>query len=82
MCKIDRDITVKGKPFDINREYWVVTSDYLANGGDNYIFFKNAIERRAMNALLRDVIIKYCTRITAQNNVLKPYLDGRIQVSK
>jgi 2',3'-cyclic-nucleotide 2'-phosphodiesterase (5'-nucleotidase family) len=76
------DITVKGKPFDMNKDYWVVTSDYLANGGDNYIFFKNAKERRAMNALLRDVIISYCTRVTTQGQTLKPYLDGRIQVSK
>jgi 2',3'-cyclic-nucleotide 2'-phosphodiesterase (5'-nucleotidase family) len=76
------NITVKGKTFDANKDYWVVTSDYLANGGDNYIFFKNAKERRAMNALLRDVIISYCTRITAKGKTLKPYVDGRIQVSK
>jgi len=76
------NITVKGKPFDITKDYWVVTSDYLANGGDNYVFFKNAKERRAMNALLRDVIINYCTRVTTQGYILKPYVDGRIQISK
>lgn len=77
-----KDITVQGKAFDTNRDYWVVTSDYLANGGDNYIFFKNAKERRSMNVLLRDMIITYCTHITAQGKTLTPYLDGRIQVSK
>lgn len=77
-----KDISVKGKVFDPARDYWVVTSDYLANGGDNYIFFKNAKERRAMNVLLRDMIITYCTHISTQGKTLTPYLDGRIQVSK
>lgn len=77
-----KDITVQGKPFDPNREYWVVTSDYLANGGDNYIFFKNAKERKPMNVLLRDMIITYCSHITAQGKTLTPYSDGRIQISK
>lgn len=77
-----KDISVKGKAFDPDRDYWVVTSDYLANGGDNYIFFKNAKERRIMNVLLRDMIITYCTHMSSQGKILTPYLDGRIQVSK
>lgn len=77
-----KDITVRGKAFDPSRDYWVVTSDYLANGGDNYVFFKNALERRAMNVLLRDMIRAYCTHLTAKGKPLTPYLDGRIQVSK
>lgn len=77
-----KDITVQGKAFDATKDYWVVTSDYLANGGDNYIFFKNAKERRPMDVLLRDMIITYCTHITAQGKTLIPYSDGRIQVSK
>jgi len=77
-----KDIRVQGKPFDPSREYWVVTSDYLANGGDNYVFFKNAQERRNLNVLLRDVFINYCIHTTDQGKTLTPYLDGRIQVSK
>ena len=76
------NITIKGKPFDETKDYWVVTSDYLANGGDNYTFFKNAKERKVMNVLLRDVIINYCKDITQQGKTLKPTLDGRIQLSK
>jgi 2',3'-cyclic-nucleotide 2'-phosphodiesterase (5'-nucleotidase family) len=76
------DITIKGKPFDETKEYWVVTSDYLANGGDSYNFFKNAKERRLMNALLRNVIINYCEDITKLDQTIKPKLDGRIQLSK
>lgn len=75
-------VTIKGKPFDETKDYWVITSDYLANGGDNYTFFKNAKERKVMNALLRDVIINYCKDIAQQGKTLKPILDGRIQLSK
>ncbi len=76
------DITIKGKPFDETKDYWVVTSDYLANGGDSYNFFKNAKERKVMNALLRNVIINYCEDITKMEQTIKPTLDGRIQISK
>lgn len=76
------DITINGKPFDETKDYWVVTSDYLANGGDSYNFFKNAKERKTMNVLLRNVIINYCEDITRQGQTIKPRLDGRIQLSK
>ena len=76
------EIFVNGKPFDVTKDYWVVTSDYLANGGDNYLFFKNAQERKLMHVLLRDMIVTYCKHITQQGKILKPYLDGRIQISK
>ncbi len=76
------DITIKGKPFDETKDYWVVTSDYLANGGDSYNFFKDAKERKVMNVLLRNVIINYCEDITKLEQVIKPNLDGRIQLSK
>ena len=76
------DIFVNGKPFDETKDYWVVTSDYLANGGDSYNFFKNAKEIKVMNVLLRTMIINYCEDITKLDQTIKPKLDGRIQLSK
>ena len=76
------DVFVNGKAFDETKDYWVVTSDYLANGGDSYTFFKNAKERKIMNVLLRNMIINYCEDITKLGNTIKPQLDGRIQLSK
>jgi len=75
-------ISINGNLFDDTKEYWIATSDYLANGGDNYTFFKNAKERKTFNLLLRDVIINYCKDRTQQGVILKPTLDGRIQLSK
>ncbi len=79
---IATDITVNGKPFDESNEYWVVTSDYLSNGGDNYSFFKDAKEKKETKVLLRNMIINYCEDITKLDQTIKPKLDGRIQLSK
>ena len=76
------DITIKGDPFDETKDYWVVTSDYLANGGDSYNFFRDAKERKIMHVLLRNMIINYCEDITKLDQTIKPKLDGRIQLSK
>lgn len=38
--------------------FWVVTSDFLANGGDNMFFFNNPLERLNTNILFREFIIE------------------------
>ncbi|MEI8116585.1 MAG: 5'-nucleotidase C-terminal domain-containing protein [Flavobacteriia bacterium] len=38
--------------------FWVITSDYLANGGDRMDFFQDAVERSDKKTLLRDVFIE------------------------
>jgi len=38
--------------------FWVVTSDFLANGGDNMFFFNNPLQRFDTNTLFRDLIIE------------------------
>ena len=35
------DITINGETFDSNKEYVVLTSDYMANGGDGGAIFTN-----------------------------------------
>ncbi len=75
-------VTVNGQSIDESTYYWVVTSDYLANGGDNYSFFKNAIERKTTGILLRDMIITHCKLLTQKGKLITSQLDGRIQLSK
>lgn len=38
--------------------FWVITTDYLANGGDRMDFFQDAVERADKKTLLRDVFIE------------------------
>ncbi len=40
------------------KDFWVVTSDYLFNGGDNMNFFKDKLEVKNPNLLLRNVILE------------------------
>lgn len=44
-------------PLDLSKEYWLITNDYLANGGDNAQFFVG-LEKKETNLLLRDAFMK------------------------
>ncbi|MFN3968137.1 5'-nucleotidase C-terminal domain-containing protein [Flavobacterium sp.] len=54
-----KNIVVNGKALDNNKIYYVVTSDYLVNGGDNMLFFKKGVEKYDLNYKLRNIIIDY-----------------------
>lgn len=57
-----QQITINGKPLDDKRDYHVLTSDFLANGGDQMSFFTQAKERINMDYKLRNVLIDYFTK--------------------
>jgi 2',3'-cyclic-nucleotide 2'-phosphodiesterase (5'-nucleotidase family) len=54
-----KNILVKGIPLDNNKIYYVVTSDYLSNGGDNMLFFKKGVAQYDLEYKLRNIIIDY-----------------------
>ena len=54
-----KNILIQGKPVELEKVYYVVTSDYLSNGGDNMIFFKKGVSRCDTNYKLRNIIIDY-----------------------
>ncbi len=80
--KVPRDIAVNGVPFNENRSYKVLTSDYLAFGGDKMDFFKNAIRTEALNKKIRDVIIEYLLGESKAGRTVNAQLDGRISYDK
>jgi 2',3'-cyclic-nucleotide 2'-phosphodiesterase (5'-nucleotidase family) len=49
-------------------DFWVVTNDYLLNGGDNAIFFTKNLEVVNTNILLRDLFIEKIKGKTLQDN--------------
>ena len=53
------NILVQGKPLEKDKIYYVVTSDYLSNGGDNMTFFKTNVERHDLDYKLRNIMIDY-----------------------
>jgi 2',3'-cyclic-nucleotide 2'-phosphodiesterase (5'-nucleotidase family) len=56
-------------------DFWIITSDYLMNGGDKMIFFTQKIEVIQTGLLLREVILSEFSK----EHVLKSNLDQRIK---
>ncbi|MGV9002882.1 5'-nucleotidase C-terminal domain-containing protein [Flavobacterium sp.] len=54
-----KDIYINNKLLDSNTIYYVVTSDYLINGGDNMLFFKKSVAVYDLDYKLRNIIIDY-----------------------
>jgi 2',3'-cyclic-nucleotide 2'-phosphodiesterase (5'-nucleotidase family) len=54
-----QNILVQGKAVDENKTYYVATSDYLSNGGDNMKFFAKSVEKYDLDYKLRNVLIDY-----------------------
>lgn len=73
------DVMIGDKPFDIMKSYAMVTSDYLAGGGDNMTFFSGAIRKLSLNKKIRDAIMEYLTDENKKGNTIKVKKDGRIQ---
>lgn len=53
------NILIQGKPLDVATIYYVVTSDYLSNGGDNMTFFKKRVLQFDLDYKLRNILIDY-----------------------
>ena len=74
--KIAKNLVVHGKPLENEKTYYVVTSDYLANGGDNMTFFKKGISTYTIDYKLRNVLIDYFKEV----DTIPVITDKRINV--
>lgn len=70
------ELSIGGKKFDQNKNYTVLTSDYLQTGGDRMNFFKKPIFLTKLNYKIRDAIIVYFEKETE----LKAVIDNRVIV--
>jgi len=80
---------LKGKPQHVifsnnswphKSNYMVVTSNYLAEGGDNMHFFSHALETIETNYLIREALINYIRKEHSQNKNINSKLDKRLYV--
>lgn len=60
----------------------ILTTDYLANGGDKMDFFLNPIKIENTQLKLRDAIIYHCINEHEKGNKITSALDGRIYFNK
>lgn len=76
--KTPRTVTIQGAPFDSTKTYKVMTSDYLANGGDKMAFLKNPIAIEKTGYLIRDAILDTFTEAQKAGRKISPVTDGRM----
>ncbi len=72
------EVKIDGNFLDSTKSYRVLTSDYLANGGDNLVFLKNA-KKESLNLKVRDAMIYYLEGLNKKGDTLNIQLDGRIR---
>jgi len=70
--------TQLGNPHKSKKKYKILTSDYLANGGDKMNFFLDPMNTESVGIKLRDAIIQYCISENKKGNKLVSNLNGRI----
>jgi 2',3'-cyclic-nucleotide 2'-phosphodiesterase (5'-nucleotidase family) len=68
-----KSVLIKGEPLDENKTYFVATSDYLANLGDNMFFFKDPISVTDIDYLIRNEMIDYFKKV----DTIAPVIDER-----
>jgi 2',3'-cyclic-nucleotide 2'-phosphodiesterase (5'-nucleotidase family) len=71
---------INNKTYDPLKTYKVLTTNYLAAGGDNMYFFKNCKNILNTKLLLRDLIIRYIEELGMNNIKINAQLDGRVQI--
>lgn len=72
-------VRIVGEPLDTSRTYRVLTSDYLANGGDRFTAFADALGKEELRLRVRDAIVQRLEKLGQQRQTLVVTLDGRIQ---
>jgi 2',3'-cyclic-nucleotide 2'-phosphodiesterase (5'-nucleotidase family) len=73
---------IGGKPLDPAQTYWLVTSDYIANGGDGSDILSKAIDRIDTGIKARDMFIQYFKRMGKEGKTVTAKTDGRIYDAK
>jgi len=73
-----RILEVDGKPFHEDSTYLLVSTDYLINGGGEYIVFKTLKNIRDTGRKIYDVLEEYLR----YKRVVRPVVEGRIKKSR
>lgn len=72
------EVMIGGKPFDPSKTYHVLTSDYLAGGGDGINSFKNPLSRKVLGLKVRDALIQYIKLKELEGKNISSALNRRI----
>jgi len=73
---------IQGQPLDDSKSYWMVTSDYIANGGDGSEILKEVKERIVTGVKFRDLFIDHLRKMGRKKMTIEAKTDGRIYDAK
>lgn len=68
-----QSFAINGAPVDTDASYNVATSDYLVSGGDDMVFFKDALQTETLGYKIRNAMIDYFSKV----DTLRPVIDDR-----
>lgn len=72
------ECSINEERLDESRYYYIVTSDYLADGGDKMDFFKEPEARITTGIKIRDAIMDHFRIVGLSGKALESELDGRL----
>jgi 2',3'-cyclic-nucleotide 2'-phosphodiesterase (5'-nucleotidase family) len=72
------NIIIDEKPLSFDGEYWLVTNDYIALGGDGHDVLSQRLDFIEADVSIRDVIIRYLEKKHQDNEMISAKKDGRI----
>jgi len=75
---VPEEVYIGNTAYDSNKTYKVVTSDYLANGGDVMTMFGGAVKTEPVGIKVRDAIIMYLEASGKKQILISAHTDGRI----
>jgi 5'-nucleotidase len=70
----DFDMSIRGEPVDGNRNYFILTTDYLQKGGDSMNFLKDPVRMFPLDYKMRNALIDYFST----HGRVNPVLDRRL----
>ncbi len=71
-----KTILIQDEPYDFDKDIYIVTSDYLAKGGDKMNFFKSPMAYIQTGILIRDALLTYVENV---GEIEPTKISGRIQ---
>lgn len=75
----EQKMKLNGAEMDLSSDFFIITSDYLASGGDKMNFLKNASQKWDSGVLIRDAFIGY---IRSKKQIKFTPVSGRMQILK
>ncbi|MCF6357227.1 MAG: 5'-nucleotidase C-terminal domain-containing protein [Draconibacterium sp.] len=73
-----KSVQINGVDIKLNEKYWLVTNDYIAEGGDGLTVFTQRLKMIKSGKKIRDIIINHLEQKYKNGKVITAKLDGRV----